>query len=64
MATLISIQSVMSTMADAIAIGIIYDRLSRAEARGATILFSKYACIRPIGGLLAFQFRVTEMQTH
>jgi len=64
MAILISMQSVLSTIADAIAIGIIYDRLSRAEARGATILFSKHAVVRPVGGLLAFQFRVAELQTH
>ena len=65
MAILISMQSVIGTILDAIAIGLLYDRLSRATSRANTVLFSRYAIIRQEeDGQFWFRFRVVEQRKH
>lgn len=49
---------------DAIAIGIIFQRFSRAQARANTIVLSTNACVRRIRGELYFMFQACEMRKH
>jgi hypothetical protein len=46
---------------DAVAIGIIFQRLSRGRKRGRTVVFSDRAVIRRINGELYFMFRMGEL---
>jgi len=47
---------------DAIAIGLLFQRLSRGQKRGRTIVFSDKACVRRVRGELMFLFRVGEFR--
>ncbi|KAF1794162.1 hypothetical protein JG687_00000734 [Phytophthora cactorum] len=62
--TIITLESLMGILLDALAIGIIFQRFSRAQARANTIVMSTHACIRRIRGNLYFMFQVCEMRKH
>ncbi|KAL3660986.1 hypothetical protein V7S43_014001 [Phytophthora oleae] len=62
--TIITLESFMGILLDALAIGIIFQRFSRAQARANTIVMSTHACIRRIRGNLYFMFQVCEMRKH
>jgi hypothetical protein len=49
---------------DAVAIGLLFQRLSRGHKRGKTILFSDHAVIQRVKGQLYFQCRVGELRHH
>ncbi|KUF70758.1 ATP-sensitive inward rectifier potassium channel 11 [Phytophthora nicotianae] len=62
--TIITLESLMGILLDALAIGIIFQRFSRAQARANTIVMSTHACVRRIRGNLYFMFQVCEMRKH
>ncbi|RLN72153.1 hypothetical protein BBJ28_00014010 [Nothophytophthora sp. Chile5] len=62
--TIITIQSLIGVLLDALSIGIIFQRFSRAQARANTIVLSTHACARCIRGELYFMFQVCEMRKH
>lgn len=49
---------------DAVAIGLLFQRLSRGHKRGKTILFSDHAVLQRVKGQLYFQCRVGELRHH
>jgi len=55
---------VASTVLDAMLLGLIYARISRADKRGRTICFSNKAVIRRVNGVPYFMFQVCEMRSH
>ncbi|RMX67695.1 hypothetical protein DD238_001467 [Peronospora effusa] len=63
-ATIITLESLCGILLDALAIGIIFQRFSRAQARANTIVMSTHACARRIRGDLYFMFQVCEMRKH
>ncbi|KAG6576332.1 uncharacterized protein IUM83_17724 [Phytophthora cinnamomi] len=62
--TIITLESLAGILLDALAIGIIFQRFSRAQARANTIVMSTHACVRRIRGNLYFMFQVCEMRKH
>ncbi|KAF4321916.1 hypothetical protein JM18_003699 [Phytophthora kernoviae] len=62
--TIITLESLTGILLDALAIGIIFQRFSRAQARANTIVMSTHACVRRIRGNLYFMFQVCEMRKH
>ncbi|KAL4175422.1 hypothetical protein KRP22_000388 [Phytophthora ramorum] len=62
--TIITLESFFGILLDALAIGIIFQRFSRAQARANTIVMSTHACVRRIRGHLYFMFQVCEMRKH
>ncbi|TDH67809.1 hypothetical protein CCR75_007204 [Bremia lactucae] len=62
--TIITLESFVGILLDALAIGIIFQRFSRAQARANTIVISTHACVRWIRGKLYFMFQVCEMRKH
>ncbi|CAH0480738.1 unnamed protein product [Peronospora belbahrii] len=62
--TIITLESFCGILLDALAIGIIFQRFSRAQARANTIVMSTHACARRIRGDLYFMFQVCEMRKH
>lgn len=62
--TIITLESLVGILLDALAIGIIFQRFSRAQARANTIVMSTHACVRRIRGKLYFMFQVCEMRKH
>lgn len=54
----------MGLLLEAISIGIIFQRFSRAQARANTIVLSTNAVVRRIRGELYFMFQVCEMRKH
>ncbi|DAZ97592.1 TPA: hypothetical protein N0F65_002211 [Lagenidium giganteum] len=64
MQTLITVESLVGVILDALAIGIIFQRFARAQARANTIVLSHNACVRRIRGELYFMFQVCEMRKH
>ncbi|CAI5711315.1 unnamed protein product [Hyaloperonospora brassicae] len=62
--TIITLESFCGILLDALAIGIIFQRFSRAQARANTIVMSTHACARRIRGNLYFMFQVCEMRKH
>lgn len=57
-------QSLVGVMLDALAIGVIFARISRAQSRANTIVLSTNACARRIRGQRYFMFQVCEMRKH
>lgn len=57
-------QSLAGVLLDALAIGIIFQRFSRAQARANTIVLSTNAVVRRIRGELYFMFQACEMRKH
>jgi len=49
---------------DAVAIGLIFQRISRGQKRGKTIVFSDKAVIQQVRGELYLMFRVGELRRH
>jgi len=47
---------------DAVAIGLIFQRISRGHKRGKTVLFSNTAVVRRVRGRLFLQFRIAELR--
>lgn len=64
MAVLVTAQSVVGCFFDAICIGLLYDRLSRAQTRANTIAFTKNAALAYENGSIMFNFRVMEVRKH
>ncbi|GAB5359980.1 hypothetical protein AAMO2058_000588300 [Amorphochlora amoebiformis] len=63
-AVLLFIIMVLSILLDALLLGLVWQRLSRADIRGKSILFSDKAIIRRIDGIPYFIFQVCEMRHH
>eukprot|EP01006_Ploeotia_vitrea_P040340 TRINITY_DN66421_c2_g7_i1.p1 TRINITY_DN66421_c2_g7~~TRINITY_DN66421_c2_g7_i1.p1 ORF type:complete len:579 (-),score=246.83 TRINITY_DN66421_c2_g7_i1:56-1792(-) len=62
MAVFITVECVIGTVLDAIAIGLVFERFSRATSRACTVLFSDYAVIRTNReGQRSFEFQVVEL---
>lgn len=59
---LLFIQSLLAMLLDTIIIGILFQRFARANARAATIIFSKTALLRQRGPRIQLAFRIAEMQ--
>lgn len=57
-------QSLVGILLEAISIGIIFQRFSRAQARANTIVLSTNAVVRRIRGELYFMFQACEMRKH
>ncbi|KAI9905170.1 hypothetical protein PsorP6_013503 [Peronosclerospora sorghi] len=62
--TIITLESFVGILLDALAIGLLFQRFSRAQARANTIVMSTHACVRRIRGHLYFMFQVCEMRKH
>lgn len=61
---LIGLQSLVGILVDALAIGLIFSRFARAQARATSVLFSNEACVRRLRGALYIHFQVCEMRKH
>ena len=61
MLVLISVQSFVGVLLQTVLVGIVFVRMTRAQPRRHTILFSDKAVIRKIRGHLYFMFRVSEL---
>ncbi|TYZ67809.1 hypothetical protein PybrP1_005619 [[Pythium] brassicae (nom. inval.)] len=64
MQTVITSESLVGMLLEAISIGIIFQRFSRAQARANTIVLSTNAVVRRIRGELYFMFQACEMRKH
>lgn len=64
MAILLTIESFAGIFLDSICIGIFFARLSRAQARASTIIFSEFAVIRKIRGKYYLMLQVCERRKH
>lgn len=64
MQTIITLESLIGVILDAMAIGLIFQRFSRAQSRANTIVMSTSACVRRLRGNLYFMFQVCEMRKH
>jgi len=62
--SLLTVQTMCGLLLDAVAVGLVYARLARGQARANTVVFSDYAIIRRIDGRLRFMFQVAEMRKH
>lgn len=60
----LTVQVCLKLVVDAIAIGVIYCRLARPNARASTIIFTDKAVIRRIRGKLYFMFQICELRKH
>mmetsp|Transcript_18110 Transcript_18110/g.49398 ORF Transcript_18110/g.49398 Transcript_18110/m.49398 type:complete len:522 (-) Transcript_18110:31-1596(-) len=49
---------------DAVAIGLIFQRISRGQKRAKTIVFSNQAVVQRVGGVMHLMFRVGELRHH
>ena len=49
---------------DAVAIGLLFQRISRGQKRGKTVLFSDKAVVRRVRGRWYLQFRIAELRRH
>jgi hypothetical protein len=61
---LVVCQSCTAITFDAVAVGILFQRISRGHKRGKTILFSDKAVVRRVNGMLHLLFRVAELRHH
>ena len=61
---LVSLEALCSVLLDALAIGIVFMRISRAQSRAASVIFSSRAVLRRIRGEWYLMFRVVEMRKH
>ena len=60
----LTIQVCFTLIADALAIGVVYCRMSSPLSRAATVIFSQKAVIRRIRGRLYFMFQLSELRKH
>ena len=60
----ISLQVCTALVFDSLAIGVIFQRLSRVTKRASTIVFSSRAVLRRVRGELHFMFQVCEVRKH
>lgn len=49
---------------DAVAVGLLFQRMSRGQKRGKTVLFSNTAVVKRVRGRLYLQFRIAELRSH
>ena len=49
---------------NAVAVGLIFQRLSRGHKRGKTVLFSNTAVVKRVRGRFYLQFRIAELRSH
>ena len=64
MAILLTVESFAGIFLDSICIGVFFARLSRAQARASTIIFSEFAVIRKIRGEYYLMLQVCERRKH
>ena len=64
MVFLLSLQSMIGIYLNAMCVGIIFARFSRAQTRATTVIFSDKAVVREIAGHLYLMFQVCEMRKH
>lgn len=62
--TLLILIMIASTFMDALLLGLLYARISRADKRGLTVCFSDKAVIRTINGRRYFMLQLCEMRAH
>ena len=60
----ITLQSLIGVILDGVAVGIVFTRMTRAQTRATTIVFSDYAVVRKVRGRLTLQLQVCEMRKH
>jgi len=61
---IITLESAIGVIVNAICVGLVFSRFSRAQTRASTIIFSKNAVVRRVNGRLKFMFNVVEMRKH
>mmetsp|Transcript_22066 Transcript_22066/g.70468 ORF Transcript_22066/g.70468 Transcript_22066/m.70468 type:complete len:452 (+) Transcript_22066:412-1767(+) len=61
---LVTAESILGVLCDALAVGLVYARFSRAQSRACTIVFSDFCVMRRIRGKLVLMFQVAEMRKH
>jgi len=61
---LITVQSLLHFLLDAVIIGCIFIRLTRPQSRARTIVFSDKAVMKVINGAVHFEFQVCELKSH
>ncbi|GLD96176.1 hypothetical protein PINS_up004854 [Pythium insidiosum] len=64
MQTIITMESLVSVFLEAVALGITFQRIARAQSRANTVVLSHTAVVRRIRGHLYFMFQVCEMRKH
>ncbi|TMW57588.1 hypothetical protein Poli38472_003513 [Pythium oligandrum] len=64
MQVIITVQSLIAIILDALSIGVLFGRFARAQARANTIVLSSTAVVRRIRGELYFMFQACEMRKH
>ena len=57
-------QSCTAIAFQSVAIGLLFQRISRGQKRGKTIIFSDKAVVQRVKGVPHFMFRVAEMRSH
>ncbi|GBG29156.1 Inward rectifier potassium channel 2 [Hondaea fermentalgiana] len=62
--TFVTFESILGVICDSVCVGLVFARLSRAQTRAATIVFSDSAVVRRIHGKLSLMFQVAEMRKH
>lgn len=60
----VTLESILGVICDSVCVGLVFARLSRAQTRAATIVFSDCAVMRRIHGKLSIMFQVAEMRKH
>ncbi|OQS07276.1 inward rectifier K channel (IRK-C) family protein, partial [Thraustotheca clavata] len=61
---LITLESMMGILINALAFGVVYQRFARGQARASTVAVSNFACVQKIRGNLYFMFQTCEMRKH
>jgi len=61
---LITAESILGCVCDAICVGLVFARLSRAQTRANTVIFSRHAVVRRVHGKLHLMFQAAEMRKH
>jgi hypothetical protein len=64
MQVIITLQSLIAILLNAITIGVIFQRVARAQSRANTIVLSATAVVRRVRGNLYFMFQACEMRKH
>mmetsp|Transcript_2757 Transcript_2757/g.3773 ORF Transcript_2757/g.3773 Transcript_2757/m.3773 type:complete len:665 (-) Transcript_2757:265-2259(-) len=59
---LVIVQIFSGIIFDAVAVGLLFQRMSRGQKRGRTIIFSDKAVVRRVRGVPYFMFRVSELR--
>mmetsp|Transcript_19972 Transcript_19972/g.32928 ORF Transcript_19972/g.32928 Transcript_19972/m.32928 type:complete len:472 (+) Transcript_19972:263-1678(+) len=60
----VTFESIAGIIWDSLSIGLVFQRLSRAQTRASTVVFSDFAVVRRVRGKLRLMFQVAEMRKH